>query len=59
MMNTLLKAAGTILLVFIMALILAKMSEELPVLLIAASVVGIILNIWMVPGIIRPLAKIS
>ena len=57
MMNTLLKAAGTILLVFIMALILAKMSEELPVLLIAASVVGIILNIWMVPGIIDSLRR--
>ena len=57
MMNTLLKAAGTILLVFIIALILVRMSEELPVLLIAASVGGIILNFWMVPGIIDSLRR--
>lgn len=57
MMNTLLKAAGTILLVFIIVLILVRMSEELPVLLIAASVGGIILNFWMVPGIIDSLRR--
>lgn len=56
-MNTLLKMAGTILLVLIIVLVLVRMSEELPVLLIAAGVIGIILNIWVVPGIIDSLRR--
>lgn len=49
--------AGTILLVLIIVLVLVRMSEELPVLLIAAGVIGIILNIWVVPGIIDSLRR--
>ena len=55
MMNTLLKAAGTILLVFIMALILVKMSEVLPVSVIIAGIASLILNLLIVPAILNPI----